>query len=105
MDSLMIIVPVEIEIWPHAHIICNDPSVPYDIREAIELYVSRKEPTMYEESCIKKIEFEVEVWYREKDGLRVPVNAKIQTLDVPSFVAAWVELEAMKQVGKREVVR
>ena len=103
MDSMMVIVPVDIEIWPYSQIICNDPRVPYDIREAIEAYVSRKEPLVYEESCLKKIEFEVEVWYREKDGLKIPVNATIQTSDVPSFVAAWVELEAMKQVGKEKV--
>ena len=113
MDSLMIYIPVEAEV-----------TVTKTMRYGLDFYVSRvytalpkavdkwiveeveghfelseEEEDMMEQLCMRKVEFEVEVWYRETESGLKPSSAKCHTV-CPGFVRGWVELEAMKQFTK-----
>jgi len=95
MDSTMVYVPVEVAIQ-QGQVECIDQSIPLVAQIGIESFL---EAYMFQESCIKKIEFEVEVFYRNHEGKKLPITATCQTI-CPAFVAAWVEPEAIKQFKK-----
>ena len=116
MDSVMVTVAIEYEVWfytsfggiRHAsEVRCLTPV--FEVLQnkiLIDTWPLLRETLTQEdymrESVLKKLEFEVLVEYYEKDGKRIPVNASCQTI-CPPFVGGWVEQEAMKQVRGQEV--
>ena len=100
MDSLMMYVPVEVDIYGVC-VECVGSGIPFQVREFIERLIEENE--MYQESHTKKIEFEVEVFYRRKDGVQVAYDATCHTI-CPSFVSAWVEREAIRLFKVKEVL-
>jgi hypothetical protein len=72
---------------------CIGLGIPFQVREFVERLI--EEDHMYQESVTKKIEFEVEIFYRMKDGVQVAYDATCHTV-CPSFVSAWVEREAIR---------
>jgi hypothetical protein len=97
----MIDVPVEVDIYGVC-VECVEAGIPFQVREFIERLIE-EDDEMYQESHTKKIEFEVEVFYRRKDGVQVAYDATCHTI-CPSFVSAWVEREAMRLFKVKEAL-
>ena len=92
MDSLMVYIPIEVDVY-EIYVECIRLGIPFNVRKFFEHLIEEDE--MYQESYSKKIEFEVEVFYKLKDGVQVAYDATCHTV-CPSFVSAWIEREAMQ---------
>ena len=114
MDSQMVYLPITVHVtvtntmrygldFYASTVGCQAPK---DVRSWIEADVEKRFELSFEEEhtmeniCERKLEFEVEVRYRESEGEgQKAVSATCQTV-CPMFVKAWVEMEAMKQFNK-----
>lgn len=111
MNSLMVYVPAEVEVTVintmldglDFYISTRGCQAPKDVRKWIEGEVWRTFELSWEEEqemenlVMRKLEFEVELWYKE-DTMKAK-TATCQT-ECPNFVKAWVEQEAMNQFNK-----
>jgi hypothetical protein len=115
MDSIMVTIDVDAELFiqrgawgetNNCEIVCVYciSVVPSEVAKWIESDLltsycpTQEELDNMEHYIVHKVEFEVEVWYREIDGKRKATEAQCQVKNVPNFVSAWFEQEAMKRI-------
>ena len=110
MDSMMVYVPVEVTMYvlhfSHGIELTGayfDTKRPKEITEwlyedtARHFELTDEEERDMENLVTRKLEFEVEVWYKEET--MIAKTATCQT-ECPNFVKAWVEQEAIRQFNK-----
>lgn len=114
MDSLVLEVTIPVEVHKKQTMRYGlefaaqvSHKIPMWIRQWIEQHIEKHFEMTHEEekhmeyTCERKMVFEVEVWYTDRQGKDVAVSASCHT-ECPGFVKGWVEQEAMKQFNQKE---